>query len=198
MHQLQCLGTTICVYNFQHLCLHKLQWNTVCIIILNFFYICFTIPSLCVTYLSLFMNYSREFTHRVKSVSMAKFTPEEVSALEAGGNERAKQIYFKEWDSQRHSYPDSNNMHRLRDFIKHVYVDRKFTGERGAVVLPRLKLKDKEDPYENKISSFRLESKSSPHYEDRIERYNSDRSSPGFQIWNRSLNSFNLTFSRRM
>ena len=31
--------------------------------------------------------YSREFTHRVKSVSMAKFNAEEVSALQAGGNE---------------------------------------------------------------------------------------------------------------
>jgi len=31
--------------------------------------------------------YSREFTHRVKSVSMAKFSPEEVTALQAGGNE---------------------------------------------------------------------------------------------------------------
>jgi len=30
---------------------------------------------------------SREFTHRVKSVSMAKFTADEVSALRAGGNE---------------------------------------------------------------------------------------------------------------
>lgn len=29
---------------------------------------------------------SREFTHRVKSVSMAKFTPQEVSALQGGGN----------------------------------------------------------------------------------------------------------------
>jgi len=33
------------------------------------------------------MNCSREFTHRVKSVSMAKFSPEEVTALQAGGNE---------------------------------------------------------------------------------------------------------------
>ncbi|KAK8679210.1 hypothetical protein V6N13_144673 [Hibiscus sabdariffa] len=29
----------------------------------------------------------QEFTHRVKSVSMAKFTDEEVSVLQAGGNE---------------------------------------------------------------------------------------------------------------
>jgi hypothetical protein len=34
-----------------------------------------------------FKYFSREFTHRVKSVSMAKFSAEEVSALQAGGNE---------------------------------------------------------------------------------------------------------------
>ncbi|PWZ40478.1 putative ADP-ribosylation factor GTPase-activating protein AGD14 [Zea mays] len=42
----------------------------------------------------------REFSHRVKSVSMAKFTSQEVSALQEGGNERAKEIYFKYWDLQ--------------------------------------------------------------------------------------------------
>lgn len=30
---------------------------------------------------------SREFTHRVKSISMAKFTSQEVHALQGGGNE---------------------------------------------------------------------------------------------------------------
>lgn len=30
---------------------------------------------------------SREFTHRVKSVSMAKFTSQEVDALQKGGNQ---------------------------------------------------------------------------------------------------------------
>ncbi|XP_050890498.1 probable ADP-ribosylation factor GTPase-activating protein AGD14 [Lathyrus oleraceus] len=108
----------------------------------------------------------REFTHRVKSVSMAKFTPEEVTALQAGGNERAKQIYFKGWDPMRHSYPDSSNMHRLRDFIKHVYVERKYTGEISQENLPRIKLNDKEESHESKKgSSFRLElvtPKSSP------------------------------------
>ncbi|KAL6957037.1 hypothetical protein U1Q18_047378 [Sarracenia purpurea var. burkii] len=37
---------------------------------------------------------------------MAKFNAEEVTALQAGGNERARKIYFKEWDPQRHSFPD--------------------------------------------------------------------------------------------
>ncbi|PNX73470.1 putative ADP-ribosylation factor GTPase-activating protein [Trifolium pratense] len=97
---------------------------------------------------------------------MAKFTPEEVTAIQAGGNERAKQIYFKGWDPLRHSYPDSSNMHRLREFIKNVYVERKYAGERSQENLPRIKLNDKEESNEKpKSSSFRLEfisPKSSP------------------------------------
>ncbi|CAL5355379.1 unnamed protein product [Camellia sinensis] len=65
----------------------------------------------------------RKFTHRVKSVSMAKFNAEEVSALQAGGNERAREIYFKEWDPQLHSFPDR----------------RKFTGERSMGRLAMVK-----------------------------------------------------------
>jgi hypothetical protein len=34
----------------------------------------------------------------------------------------------------------SSNMHKLREFIKHVYVDRKYTGERSQENLPRIKL----------------------------------------------------------
>ncbi|KAK4355435.1 hypothetical protein RND71_024406 [Anisodus tanguticus] len=85
----------------------------------------------------------REFTHRVKSVSMARFSEEEVSALEAGGNERAKEIYFKAWDPYRNSYPDP----RLREFIKHVYVDRKYTGERGREMLHVVKTIDCKETY---------------------------------------------------
>ncbi|KAL5127658.1 putative ADP-ribosylation factor GTPase-activating protein AGD14 [Glycine soja] len=67
-------------------------------------YVCTTFSTFVCTNCS---GIHREFTHRVKSVSMAKFTPEEVTALQAGSNERAKQIYFKEWNPLRHSYPDS-------------------------------------------------------------------------------------------
>ncbi|TXG66455.1 hypothetical protein EZV62_007730 [Acer yangbiense] len=51
----------------------------------------------------------REFTHRVKSVSMAKFTSQEVEALQNGGNQRAREIYLKDWDLQRQRLPDSSN-----------------------------------------------------------------------------------------
>lgn len=108
----------------------------------------------------------REFTHRVKSISMAKFTSQEVSALQEGGNERAKEIYFKEWDPQRAS-PDSSNVEKLRDFIKHVYVDRRFSGDKP----PRVKMGDKDDPYRGASRS--------PPYEDTYGRRYDDRPSPG-------------------
>ncbi|GAA0141572.1 GTPase-activating protein [Lithospermum erythrorhizon] len=81
----------------------------------------------------------REFTHRVKSVSMATFSMEEVNALKAGGNERAREIYFRTLDAHRSAVPDGSNLHRLRDFIKHVYVDRKYTDEEGSDKLAMVK-----------------------------------------------------------
>ncbi|KAL2342509.1 hypothetical protein Fmac_003794 [Flemingia macrophylla] len=116
----------------------------------------------------------REFTHRVKSISMAKFTAQEVSALQEGGNQQAKEIYFKEWDPQRHSLPDS----RLRDFIKHVYVDRRYTGDRIYDKPPRAK-GDKDDFNENKRMDMHQGGSKSPPFEDTHERHYSDRSSPG-------------------
>ncbi|CAI0444507.1 unnamed protein product, partial [Linum tenue] len=92
----------------------------------------------------------REFTHRVKSISMAKFSYEEVSALQAGGNERAREIYFKDWNEHRNSYPDGSNLHKLRDFIKHVYVERKYTGERSNEKLRKLRLADNDERYDGR------------------------------------------------
>ncbi|RDY05928.1 putative ADP-ribosylation factor GTPase-activating protein AGD14, partial [Mucuna pruriens] len=124
----------------------------------------------------------REFTHRVKSISMAKFSAQEVSALQEGGNERAKEIYFKEWDPQRCiiliSISGASNIDRLRNFIKHVYVDRIFSGERTYDKPPRVK-GDKDDFYENKRMEMYQGGPKSPAYEDTYERRYSDRSSPG-------------------
>lgn len=71
----------------------------------------------------------REFTHRVKSISMSKFTAAEVTALHSGGNERAREIYLKNWDFQNNGLPDSSNVERLRTFIKQVYVERRYVAE---------------------------------------------------------------------
>ncbi|XP_062082727.1 probable ADP-ribosylation factor GTPase-activating protein AGD14 isoform X2 [Humulus lupulus] len=135
-------------------------------------YVCTTFSTFVCTNCS---GVHREFTHRVKSISMAKFTAEEVSALQAGGNERAKQIYFKDWDSHRCSFPDGSNIHRLRDFIKHVYLDRKYTGERSTG-LPRLRLSDKHASSESrKVNNCGAEYRSC-HDEDKFQRTYTEKS----------------------
>ncbi|KAI5003310.1 hypothetical protein ZWY2020_030470 [Hordeum vulgare] len=74
----------------------------------------------------------REFTHRVKSVSMAKFTTQEVRALEQGGNQRARDIYLKDWDWQRMRLPDNSKPERIREFIRTVYIDKKYAGAKST------------------------------------------------------------------
>lgn len=111
---------------------------------------------------------------------MAKFTSQEVSALQGGGNASAKEIYFKEWDAQRQSFPDSSNVERLRDFIKHVYVDRRYSGERNFEKPPRAKMGEAEDTYQGGSRS--------PPYEN--ERRYSDRPSPGGRSDGSSRNSY--------
>ncbi|EPS64232.1 hypothetical protein M569_10549, partial [Genlisea aurea] len=78
----------------------------------------------------------RSFNHRVKSVSMARFNEEEIMALQAGGNERARQIYFKDWNPQKNQYPNSSNLHRLKEFVRSVYVDRKYVGSNHSYKKP--------------------------------------------------------------
>ncbi|KMT16901.1 hypothetical protein BVRB_2g043740 isoform C [Beta vulgaris subsp. vulgaris] len=92
----------------------------------------------------------REFTHRVKSVSMAKFSMEEVSALQAGGNEKARQTYFKTWDPQRNFSPENSNIDKIRDLIKHVYVDKQYTGETRPALGSRLRNSDIYEPDERR------------------------------------------------
>ncbi|KAK6162135.1 hypothetical protein DH2020_001976 [Rehmannia glutinosa] len=55
----------------------------------------------------------REFTHRVKSVSMAKFSEEEITALQAGGNEDSRSN-----SSERRSYEKSNWSTVRDDFLE--------------------------------------------------------------------------------
>ncbi|KAG7545343.1 Arf GTPase activating protein [Arabidopsis suecica] len=112
----------------------------------------------------------REFTHRVKSVSMAKFTAEEVSALRAGGNERARQIYFKEWDTHRDGYPDGSNIFKLRDFIRNVYVEKRYSSsDRSNDKLSRQKSDVIEDYRESKKASANFLGSRSLHSLDKSE-----------------------------
>ncbi|XP_008807338.2 probable ADP-ribosylation factor GTPase-activating protein AGD14 isoform X1 [Phoenix dactylifera] len=113
----------------------------------------------------------REFTHRVKSVSMAKFTKEEVDALQRGGNQRAREIFLKDWDMQQMRLPYSSNADRIREFIRNVYVNKKYAGGRTSDKLSSNteSLKNHEEN-QRRASSYHSYSQSPPYdyqYEDR-------------------------------
>ncbi|CAI5969906.1 unnamed protein product [Closterium sp. NIES-64] len=78
----------------------------------------------------------REYTHRLKSVSMAKFTPEEVAALQQGGNQKAREFFLA--NASRVEPPDPNDPNRLREFVRSVYVERRYVASRdpNAAAVP--------------------------------------------------------------
>ncbi|KAK1295370.1 putative ADP-ribosylation factor GTPase-activating protein AGD14 [Acorus calamus] len=102
---------------------------------------------------------------------MAKFSSQEVEALQKGGNQRARDIFLKDWDMQRMRLPDNSNVDRIREFIKNVYVDKKYAGGRTSDKPPRDMQSSK--TYEEdhrRASSYHSYSQSPPYeyqYEDR-------------------------------
>lgn len=116
----------------------------------------------------------REFTHRVKSVSMSKFTSQEVEALQNGGNQRAREIFLKDWDLQGRRMPNSSNVDRVREFIKAVYVDRKYAGGNKSEKPPRdMQSQVHSGDDIRRASSYHSYSQSPPYdfqYEDRLKR----------------------------
>lgn len=113
----------------------------------------------------------REFTHRVKSVSMSKFTSQEVEALQNGGNQRAREIYLKDWNQQRQRLPDNSKVDKVREFIKDVYVDKKYAGGNTSDKPPRdlQRIRSHEDET-RRACSYHSYSQSPPYdfqYEDR-------------------------------
>ncbi|CAK9234418.1 unnamed protein product [Sphagnum troendelagicum] len=163
----------------------------------------------------------REFTHRIKSISMAKFTTAEVVALQQGGNERARSIFFKSMDPVRNPLPDSSDINKLRDFIKHVYVEKRFSGDRpvddrghgfwkpeeakGHQAEPRSlsfddRVGDRQPPWKSDIDEKRSSNRSDPerwparHSYDEHDRPNEERSSNDS---NRERRKFSRPFSLR-
>ncbi|XP_044499458.1 probable ADP-ribosylation factor GTPase-activating protein AGD14 isoform X2 [Mangifera indica] len=112
----------------------------------------------------------REFTHRVKSVSMSKFSSQEVEALQNGGNQRAREIYLKNWDPQGQRLPDSSKVEKVRDFIKIVYVDRRYAGGKTEKPPNDTQGLGSHEDETRRASSYHSYSQSPPYdyqYEDR-------------------------------
>jgi hypothetical protein len=68
----------------------------------------------------------REFNHRVKSVSMASFKPEEVKGLQEGGNEVHKGIWLARWNPEEYPEPTQGDDQSIRRFLRMKYIDKKW------------------------------------------------------------------------
>ncbi|KAL0316681.1 UNVERIFIED_CONTAM: putative ADP-ribosylation factor GTPase-activating protein AGD14 [Sesamum radiatum] len=146
-------GSSICVHNFLDVCLYDMQWNTdyVSRNVNNLLLIesfpgnlnCDTaikpgmeawlsMPAVIFSGEEGLNLFCREFTHRVKSVSMSKFTSQEVDALQKGGNQRARDLFLKAWDPHKLRLTDNSNADKVREFIKNVYVERRYAVEKSS------------------------------------------------------------------
>lgn len=66
---------------------------------------------------------SREFGHRVKSISMSEFSTDEIDTLEQkGGNERGQLNWRKNFNQDLK--PDNRNRDKIRNFIQKTYIDK--------------------------------------------------------------------------
>ncbi|KAL6644990.1 hypothetical protein ACP70R_016598 [Stipagrostis hirtigluma subsp. patula] len=119
----------------------------------------------------------REFTHRVKSVSMSTFSTQEVEALQKGGNQRARELFLKDFDSQKMRIPDSSNIGSLREFIKAVYVERRYAGGRFSERPPRDKQAQKAHEEEHRRASSYHSFSQSPPYDYQYEERRSGKQS---------------------
>lgn len=75
--QTRATGSIVCRDQLQHLCVHRLRRRSV-----RDFDV-FLVSPTCYTG----APHSRQFGHRVKGITMASFKPEEIAALQAGGNQ---------------------------------------------------------------------------------------------------------------
>ena len=68
----------------------------------------------------------REFQHKCKGISMSKWTPEEVRAIENGGNEKDQAVWLGSWDPARFPKPAPGDLEKIRKFIQMKYVERRW------------------------------------------------------------------------
>lgn len=79
---------------------------------------------------------SRDFNHRVKSISMASFKPEEIEKLKKGGNNAARDVWMASWTPAEHPLPDSQNPRAVKDFMQKKYVEKRWTARQKVQPAP--------------------------------------------------------------
>eukprot|EP01121_Diplochlamys_sp_Union-15-3_P022218 TRINITY_DN938_c0_g1_i1.p1 TRINITY_DN938_c0_g1~~TRINITY_DN938_c0_g1_i1.p1 ORF type:complete len:480 (-),score=112.80 TRINITY_DN938_c0_g1_i1:71-1435(-) len=68
----------------------------------------------------------RDFSHRVKSIHVASFSPQEIESLKKGGNKVAREKWLVNWKPSEFPAPDTSDKRRVKDFIQFVFVQKKW------------------------------------------------------------------------
>eukprot|EP01103_Thecamoeba_quadrilineata_P014254 TRINITY_DN419_c0_g4_i1.p1 TRINITY_DN419_c0_g4~~TRINITY_DN419_c0_g4_i1.p1 ORF type:complete len:390 (+),score=108.60 TRINITY_DN419_c0_g4_i1:92-1171(+) len=68
----------------------------------------------------------REFGHRVKSISMSTFKPEEITKMQTGGNDIARQIWLARWSPGEYPEPETGDQRRIREFMRAKYQEKRW------------------------------------------------------------------------
>eukprot|EP01068_Selenidium_serpulae_P011149 Selendium_serpulae@DN5607_c0_g2_i2.p1 len=66
----------------------------------------------------------RELCHKVKGVSVSKWSPAEVEFIEKHGNEVSRAIYMSSFNSKDAQEPDASDPNVVRKFLRTKYVDK--------------------------------------------------------------------------
>lgn len=66
----------------------------------------------------------REFGHRIKGISMSKWTLEEVEEIEKVGNARAAERWMARWKPE--DFPEPDGPAKARDFLRQKYVEKRW------------------------------------------------------------------------
>ncbi|CAL4105068.1 unnamed protein product, partial [Meganyctiphanes norvegica] len=72
--------------------------------------------------------------HRVKSISMASFTPEEITQIKSKGNQYCSAVWLGLYDAQRFPFPETKDEHKIRDFMITKYEKKRFYVEPSIAV----------------------------------------------------------------
>jgi len=100
----------------------------------------------------------REFSHRVKNISMSTFEEAEVEALEKGGNDAGRSYWLKKYREGDFAIPDVNEPRvirekRIRDFIRMKYLEKRWVGREKEDKKEDKKKKKKKDKSDSESSS---------------------------------------------
>ncbi|GMH34146.1 hypothetical protein BSKO_01980 [Bryopsis sp. KO-2023] len=74
---------------------------------------------------------------RIKSLTMATYSTDEVKAMKEGGNEKFANTYLAKWNSPAFPPPTDKNAKKIESFVRQVLVDKVFYDEGGAPKAPQ-------------------------------------------------------------